>query len=149
MNSVPMARSRIYICCVRVGVVAVPDRTRRGRQGDGPVGERAAVPIGGEPWQDAQAIPGHVARPHLRRVARQHPRSFPRHHRLARPQIIRYGPAGAAVGGGAEGQARRPASSPAARRQQIAACLQFFFIERTIQFGDAWIHMTCQWYIPD
>jgi hypothetical protein len=27
--------------------------------------------------------------------------------------------------------------------------LQFFFIERTIQFGDAWIHMTCQWYIPD
>ena len=39
----------LYICCVRVGVVAVPDRTRRGRQGDGPVGERAAVPIGGEP----------------------------------------------------------------------------------------------------
>ena len=86
------------------GVVAVPDRTRRSRQGDGPVGERAAVPIGSEPGQDPEALPGHVARPHLRRVARQHPHRFPRHHRLARPQIIRrHGSAGAAVGGGAEG----------------------------------------------
>jgi hypothetical protein len=140
----------LYICCVRIGVVAVPDRARRGRQGDGPVGERAAVPIGGEPGQDAQVLSGHVARPHLWRVARQHPSRFPRHHRLARPQITRHGTGGAGVvGGGAEGQARRPAPPGAAPgRQQIASCLLaccfLLFTERTVSFGHAWIHIMSQ-----